>query len=362
MAKKRGSRRFLVGMIIYAVVFLILTGVGLKFFWDFIEAYEESRPQNTANTYLQKLTVEKMCNAAEPWFSGLDQRIQSEEERIGYIRNSLTGDMNYAKKAGECTETRQVYVLRCGKQVIGQMTMDAVQTDTYGFSRWEVTEEHFDFSYLEGEPVRVTVPETYTVSLNGHVLDESYIAETGIHYPLLEEFYDQYELPTLVTYEADHFLGTLSPEILDSTGKSVSMGENTDMDSLLGNCMDDEREELKALTEGFIEKYVQFCGSSNGAITRNYFQMKAYLVPDGDLAQRLLSAFDGLRWAKSNGDRVNSVDIHHYIRLDAQKYLCDATYVVDTYGFRGLVQTTNNLKVVAVQTENGLRIEAMTSY
>ena len=230
MAKKKSSRGFFWGMVIYAVIFLILTGVGLKFFWDFIEAYEESRPQNTANAYLQKLTVEKMCDAAEPWFSGLDQRIQSKEERIGYIRNSLTGDMNYAKKAGECTQTRQVYVLRCGKQVIGQMTMDAVQTDTYGFFRWEVTEEHYDFSYLEGEPVRVTVPETYTVSLNGQVLDESYITEAGIHYPLLEEFYDQYELPTLVTYEADHFLGTLSPEILDSTGKSVSMGENTDMD------------------------------------------------------------------------------------------------------------------------------------
>ena len=362
MAKKKSSRGFIVGMVIYAVIFLALTGVGLKYFWSFIESYEDSRPKNAANAYLEKLTVEKMCHGAEPWFSQLDRGLQSEEESIAFVRDSLKEDINYVKKAGECTDTRQVLVLRCGKQVIGQMTMDAVETDKYGFSRWEVTEEHFDFSFLEGEPVRVTVPEGYMVKLNGHVLDESYITETGIHYPLLEEFYDQYELPTLVTYEAGDFLGTLSPEIADTSGKSVSISEDTDVDTLLGNCTDGERAELKKLTEGFLEKYVQFCGSANRSITSNYYQMKAYLVPDGVLAKRLLSAFDGLAYAQSHGDRINTVEIHHYIRLDAQRYLCDATYLVDTYGVKGLVQTTNNMKVIAVQTESGMLIEAITSY
>lgn len=362
MAKKRGSHGFFVGMAVYAVIFLALTAVGLKFFWNYMEAYERSRPQNTANAYLETLTVEKMCAGAEPWFSQLDHSIQSEEACMGIIRDSLKEDISYAKKAGECTDTRQSLVLRCGKQVIGQMTMDAVETDKYGFSRWEVTDAEFDFSYLEGEPIRITVPREYTVSLNGRVLDESYITESGIHYPLLEEFYDQYELPTLVTYQAGGFLGTLVPEVSDPAGKAVSIGEDTDVDTLLGNCTEEERGELKTLTEGFLEKYVQFSSSANGAVTRNYFQMKAYLVPDGALAQRLLSAIDGLQWAQSYSDRIHSVQIHHYIRLDAQRYLCDATYVVDTYGVKGLVQTTNNIKIVALRTESGLLIEAMTRY
>ena len=134
------------------------------------------------------------------------------------------------------------------------------------------------------------------------------------------------------------------------------------MDSLLDNCTEAEQGELKKLTEGFLEKYVQYCSSANGAITRNYAQLKAYLVPDGVLAQRLVSAIDGLQWAQSNSDKINTIEIHHYVRLDAQRYLCDATYVVDTYGLRGLVQTTNNIKFIAVQTESGLRVEAMTSY
>ena len=362
MAKKRGSHIFFVGMVIYAVIFLALTAVGLKFFWDFIEAYEQSRPKNTANAYLEALTVEKMCAGAEPWFSQLDHSIQSEEACIGIIRDSMGEDITYAKKAGECTDTRQILVLRCGKQVIGQMTMDAVETDKYGFSRWEVTDAEFDFSYLEGKPVSVTVPQAYTVSINGRVLDESYITESGIHYALLEEFYDQYTLPTMVTYQADRFLGALSLEVSDPDGNPVSIGEDTDRNALLDNCTEAEQEELKKLTEGFLEKYVQYCSSANGSITRNYYQLKAYLVPDGVLAQRLLSAIDGLQWAQSYSDRIHSVQIHHYVRLDAQRYLCDATYVVDTYGLKGLVQTTNHIKIIAVQTESGLRVEAMTSY
>lgn len=362
MAKRKKSHGFLLGMILYAVVFLVLTAVGLKFFWGYMEGYEQSRPRNTADAYVKALTVEKMVSKAEPWFSRLDHTLQSGEACMEIIRDALGEAVSYAKMAGECTDTRQVYVLRCGKQVIGRMAMEAEAADKYGFSRWNVTEESFDFSYLEGEPVRVTVPETYRVSLNGQALDERYITESGIHYPLLEEFYGQYELPTLVTYQADNFLGQLTLEVVDSTGKAVSVDENTDVNTLLGNCTDAERTELKSLTEGFLQKYVQFCGSANKSVTRNYYQMKEYLVPEGELARRLLSAFDGLSYAQSHGDGINTVEIHHFIRLDAERYLCDATYVVDTWGQKGLVQTTNNMKIIALQTKNGLRVEAITSY
>lgn len=362
MAKKRGSHKFLVGMIVYAVIFLALTAVGLKFFWEFIDAYEQSRPKNTVKAYLEALTVEQMCAGAEPWFSQLDHTIQSEEACIGIIRDSLKEDVTYAKKAGECTDTRQVLVLRSGKQTIGQMTMDAVETDQYGFSRWKVTDAKYDFSYLEGEPVTVTVPQTYAVSVNGCVLDERYITESGIHYPLLEELYDQYELPVMVTYRAAGFLGQQSATVTDPTGAAVTIDADTDMDALLENCTAQEQEALTALVNGFLEKYVQYCGSSTGMVSGNFVALKAYLVPNGALAERLWTASDGLRWAQSNSDKIESIDIHHYVRLADGRYLCDATYLVNTWGRRGLVQTTNRIKLIAVQTDVGLRVEAMTSY
>jgi hypothetical protein len=44
------------------------------------------------------------------------------------------------------------------------------------------------------------------------------------------------------------------------------------------------------------------------------------------------------------------------------RYFCDVTYIVETVGREGAVETTNNLKLIILETENGLKIEAMTRY
>lgn len=360
--KKQGHKWFLIGMVIYAFVFLAVTAVGLSFFWNFIDAYEQSRPKNTVNTYMEQLTQEDMCVGSRELLSRIDHHIQSEEECFRIIRDSLTEEVTCAKKSSACTETRQVYVLRCGERVIGQFAISTEETDKYGFAQWSVTEESFDFSHLMGEAVSVTVPQEFTVSANGKVLDSSYITESGIPYALLEEFYDDYLMPTMVTYTVDHFLGTVSLEVKDTQGSLVFIGENTDMDAFLNNCTQAEKEQLETLFTGFLEKYVKFTSSARGTVSRNYKELCAYLVPDGALAQRLWSAADGLQWAQSKGDAIASITIHHCVRLDEERYLCDATYLVNTVGMKGTVQTSNNIKAIFVQTDSGLRVETITSY
>ena len=360
--KKGGKRGFLVGMLIYAVIFLAITGIGLKFFWDFIDAYEHSRPKNTVNAYMEGLTAEKICDGSQELLSWVDPQIQSREECCRIIRDSLTQELTCAKNAGECTDDRQVYVLRCGEDLIGTFAITAGEEDKYGFPRWEVTEERFDFPHLVGQAVSVTVPAEYTVTANGSVLDDSYHTETGIHYDLLEEFYDDYTLPTLVTYTVDRFLGTMSLEVTDPAGNPVQIGADTDRNTFLDNCTDEEKDQLEALVNGFLNKYVKFSGSKSKTVISNFSALSAYLVPGGALSQRLWSAADGLKWAQSHGDTLDSIEIHHYVRLDEDRYLCDATYLVNTIGKKGTVQTSNNIKIIALQTESGLRVEAITSY
>ena len=48
MRPYREKSRFGTGLIIYVLVFLILTAVGLIFFYDWLEAYELTRPYNAA--------------------------------------------------------------------------------------------------------------------------------------------------------------------------------------------------------------------------------------------------------------------------------------------------------------------------
>ena len=58
--KKKGFKRFFLGLLIFAVVFSCLAVWGLTGFWSFIEAYELSRPKNTIAPYVQQLTKEQI--------------------------------------------------------------------------------------------------------------------------------------------------------------------------------------------------------------------------------------------------------------------------------------------------------------
>ena len=51
---------FVIGMILYAVIFLALLSVGLVFFWNFMDAFEQSRPVNTVKAYVAELTKEEI--------------------------------------------------------------------------------------------------------------------------------------------------------------------------------------------------------------------------------------------------------------------------------------------------------------
>ena len=179
---------FVIGMILYAVIFLALVGVGLNYFWDFIDAYEQSRPINTVKAYVNQLSKEEISQASDALLDQLDENIRTREESIQFICDSMAEAISYAKKSSESTETRQVYVLRSGKQVVGGFTITAGDADKFGFQRWVVTEQNFDFSHLMGQKISITVPSEYIVSINGNVLDERYMTESGIQYDAIEEF------------------------------------------------------------------------------------------------------------------------------------------------------------------------------
>ena len=54
--KKTAISRFAKGMLIYAAVFLLVAAAGLAVLWDFVEAYESSRPKTAIEAYMQNLT------------------------------------------------------------------------------------------------------------------------------------------------------------------------------------------------------------------------------------------------------------------------------------------------------------------
>lgn len=358
--KKRGH--FLLGMFIYAVLFLLLTAGGLKVFWEFIEAYELSRPVYAVDRYMEQLTVDHIYDNSTEFTSQLNYDLQSEETCRQMVAERLSEEFTYARKASASTENSQVYVLSSGEWEVGTITITAQAEDEYGFTPWKVTESSFDLMEMLGGSISMTIPAEYTLSVNGAPLDSSYITVSGITFDALEPFNDSYQMPTMVTYEAGPFLGEPEVTVLDAQGGAVTVAEEALPDYFLDNCTDAEKTELDAFIKKFIELYIAFSGSANRAQTTNYNRLVAYVAPDSELKDRLYASIEGLHFAQSRGDKLVDMTMNRYVNMGSDHYLCDVTYLVDTTGHEGVVQTTTNMKIIVIRTEDGLLVEAMSGY
>lgn len=368
MAKKKNRKGmgFAIFMAVYALVALGAIGYGLYWFWGFMGAYEASRPHIAIDRYMSALTPDRIVADCDLILEDADFHIQSEEACREYLRNAVSGELSYARKASACTDTLQTYVIRSDEQVIGSFSIEATAADEYGFKPWSLKEEKFDLSFLMGtETISVTVPEGCIVVVNGVQLDESYVTfrETR-EYAMLEELYGNYAVPELVmcTYEAGPLLNAeFEVSVYDASGRPFVMDENFDENDLI--TLKDQKtvEELKAFIEEFLDIYVIFAGCANDSHEINYQRVIKYVVPGSKLAQRMLD-LEGMQFAQSRGDEVADIDIHHYLELSEDSYLCDVTYKVDTIGREGLVQTTSNAKILIVRSGDTLLVESMIGY
>lgn len=365
MAKQEKKKRrwiFPLLLLIYAILFLGATKYGLDWFWDYMDAYEKSRPHIALNAYEEKLTAEYVVNASQALINQIDHHVQSEDSCRQVLLEALKDKITCAKKTRESTEDKHIYAVMCGKKAIGTMEMERCGEPVMDFVPWVVTKDSFDLSYLITEPVNVTVPSSFSVYVNGNLLSSNYITEDNIHYEQLEEYYDTYSLPHKVTYQAGPFLGASELKITDADGAEVSMDALQDMSKYISNCTGDEVAALDTIAGGFIRSYVAFTSRTGGDNGKNYRDLTNYMVPNGELSKRMYAALDGLYWISDRGAKLAELTIHHYVSVGQGRYLCDLTYVVDTQNFTGNIQTSSNLKVFFVETEQGLRAESMLSY
>lgn len=366
--KKKGVG-FAIFMVVYAV--LALTGIffGLRWFWGFIEAYEASRPHVPIDAYMETVSAERVVDGCQELIDSTDENLQAPDSVRQFLLDTLNEPITYARKASECTETRQVYVLRCGKQVIGSFSIVSDREDEYGFTHWVLEEEKYDLNYLMGtEKITVTVPEGcgIQVSVNGVVLDESYIVNTeSTEFELLEDFYGKYDLPmfTLNTYEAGPFLGEeLTFEVVDEAGNPFVYDETFNPNSLVELRDQGKITELKTFVGEFLDAYVIFAGCANDFRYANYGLVIQYVVPESNLAKRMQEALEGLLYAQSKGDEVDSIVFNHMVELEPDTYMCDVTYYVNTIGQEGLVQTKTDAKIILVRMGGKLLVESMIGY
>lgn len=362
MRKRRKSNywlKLLIVMLVYTLLFCVAAYKGLQMFWDYIAAYEASRPQHVVDAYMEQLDDAYVQEQCAELIGSIDHNIQSEEQCRQAIADALREGITYAKKSSESTDHETVYMLLSGKQTIGRFVLTAGPEDTYGFASWSVTEESFDLSYLVGQGVSITAPCTYPVYVNGVLLGEDYIAETNIHYDLVEQYYETCDLPYKVVYEVAAIMGELDVVITTPDGTAVTQEEALEDRPVLNNCTEAEIAALDSVLETFLGLYVKYVTNTGSDIYGNYTRLSQYIIADSSLAARMNNARDGLNWVRDRGAFITGTDVPYQISLGDGRYLCDVTYTVE---YANGTQVTETVHIIFTQTQDGLKAESMISY
>ena len=361
--KQRKGWGFAIFMILYAIVVLGATAWGLSKFWNYMDAYEQSRIQHTLDAYMEDMTAQYVCDRSGDLIDSIDHHLQSEEDCKKVILDFLSGGITYARKTSECTDTRMVYVLRSGGKVIGQVELIPQGEARYGFTPWAVSTDNFDLSFLVGASATITVDHTMQVYAGDSLLDESYVTETGLQYEAVKDFYSELELPYKLTYTAGPILGKLILHSVDADGNLVTITQESDLDSCLNNCTQEVHDELDAFNREFIGCYVQYLTSRRDNRQHNYDQLVPLLLDGSSLETRVINAYEGLEFGQSRSDTIVRFSSNHIIDLGNDKYLCDITYEVDSLGRDGeLHRSVNNTWLFLVRTDSGLKAERLLSY
>lgn len=355
------GRKFVRGCLVYALVVLILGGAGLAVLWNFLRAYEDSRSQYAVSAFIDGLTEETVLQGAEKQLGEIDPNIQSRASAEQVVRTACAQGFQAVKDSAASTDTVLRYRIRSGKTTLGSFTLTAEDTGAFGLPKWTASTPEFDLSALYGPPVSVTVDSRAQVLLEGKALPERYITERNIPYGLFTELESAYDFPTQVTYTVEGYLGTVSFRVLDQNGRDVT-GENYETVFLEDNCDETEIPLLQQTLENFVKRYIAFSGSTKASARGNLGALRRLIASDSPLYARLASALDGLSFGQSVRDQLTDLQYNHLIKLDEGTYFCDVTYLVDTTGKKGVVQTTNHLKLLLVQEGGSLKIREMSSY
>ena len=369
------KNRFLRGMCWYAIILLGIVAIALIFQYRWLYAYDKARSKNVIDNYMTCVTYEYAKPMIENPFADLDADFTDIDSAMDeYVAPYFETELRYLKDSSKSSSTTESYVIKSEDTDIGRVTLeqngeDLITLHLFGSTvrTWNVTAESYDFSFLSdissGSSSSITIPEDYSVSFNGKMLDESYITARENKYEDLD-FLKSYgvSLPYMVTYTVSDYIGNPEFQMYDPDGNATDTYISFE-DRFLNNCTETEISSLVSFMNKYCEKYVAYMGSHRDLVYTNYSELAPYLLPNGELAERILNSIDGMTWSNNKYNKIEQLNVNFCYKLGDGDYLCDVNYNVRTMGASGAYVTTANYYRICVQwNDSGMYVYDMTSY
>ena len=345
--------------VFFLLVYILILGAGIFYglgkAWTFAEEYEDAIPTKVMDAYIADLNENLYDESIAQTIESMPHEYQTHEEVARLVQEMFSSELTYARTVGGDGENSIVYAILCEGNPIARVTTvrdqsKAAETE-FGNLPWVIQSEEFDFSGLYSS-MQITVPQSYSVALNGHYLGAENLIEPNIPYDVLTPYYkDHPNLPTKVTYRAEHILGHLDPVIYDDLGNVTTIDPNRDDSQFIRPIDANIWARLEAFAVAFADPYL---GYSSNVVNPDagYANVERFLYPNGELAERLKLTRDGYEWAHTTSYRFDGAQLTNAIALGDGYYSIDiSAQTVITYpnkGENGVVHDNNGLRVLVV--------------
>lgn len=365
------------GTVLYIVLlsaYILVLGAAILFglgkAWTFAEEYENAIPTKVMDAYIADLNENLWDESIAQTIENMPHDFQSNEEVAAAAQEMFSSELTYARTIGGDGENSILYAILCDNNAFGRVTLvrDQSMADKVEFGNlpWIIGSEEFDFSALYGSKVKVTVPQSYSVSLNGHVLGPEYIIESGIPYDVLVDYYkDHPDLPRKVTYQAEHLIGHLTPVIYDDLGNQFTIDPNRDDSQFIRPIDAETFSRLEAFAVAFADPYLGYSSNVVDPYT-GYANVEKFLIPGSELAERLKLTLAGYEWAHTTSYRFEGAQLVGAIALGDGNYSLDVhAQTVITYpnkGVNGVVNDNNGLKLIVKDMGGEIKVVTIERY
>ena len=208
--QKKGSPRkiskFTKGLLIWLALLTVAICIGLIWFNGFLGRYEElyqaSLPYHQAEKVVELLGNN---NVDAVWDMITDKPKVTEFENDSYVKKYVEGivkgkELTY-KQTEDYTENDPEYYICTTEYIIAKLKLaeDETQNPRYGFKAWKIL--NVEFYTSADNDFKITIPETYKLTLNGKEVPASYKTQEGIELEENKYLKPHAELPKQCVYE-----------------------------------------------------------------------------------------------------------------------------------------------------------------
>ena len=206
--KKKRFFNFYVVLLLILGLFLVAIGIGTKYFWEYIEAFENSRIDYIIERLQENVDYDF-------WQLSVENAIKSrltEFESDGPVPISpylsKIRDVPYIlrQNSEESQPEAPVYTIRAGARDIGFVRLVPTDNIGYDFYLWDVDSIEFLDSFIESfdRSISITASHNAQVTVNGVLVSDGYRVDCDYDYG--------------ATYQIDGIYGDVEVSVVEITG------------------------------------------------------------------------------------------------------------------------------------------------